>query len=75
MSVCQCECAPIVDAVPGSVVFVGDLFDPPGVVSRILPQKVIGQLIEGRNCRLASAQVLEKHLHSNQHGGVWLIAM
>ena len=70
-----CECAPIVDAVPGGVVFVGDLFDPPGVVSRILPQQMIGQLIEGRNCRLASAQVLKKHLHNDQSGGVRVIMM
>lgn len=55
-------CAPIVDAVPGSVVSFGDLFDPPGVVSRILLQEMIGQLIEGRNCSLASAQVLEERL-------------
>lgn len=54
--------APIVDAVPDSVVFICDLFDPPGVVSRILHQKMIGQLVEGRNRSLASAQVLEERL-------------
>ena len=55
-------CAPVIDAVPGGVVLVCDLFDPPGVVGRILPQKMIGQLVEGHHCTLASAQVLEERL-------------
>lgn len=66
-------CAPIIDAVPGGVVLVCDLFDPPGVVGRILPQKMIGQLVEGHNCTLASAQVLEERLLNNQHGGVKIL--
>lgn len=56
------EGAPIVDAVPGGIVFVCELFDPPGVVGRILLQKMIRQLVEGRDCSLASAQVLEERL-------------
>lgn len=55
-------CAPIVDDIPGSVVFICDVFDPPGVISRILLQKMSGQLVEGRDCNLASTQVLEEHL-------------
>lgn len=55
-------CAPIVDAVPRSVVFICDLFDLPGIISRVLPQKMSGHLIEGSHCILASTQVLEKNL-------------
>lgn len=65
--------APIVDTVPGSVAFICDLFDPPGVVSGILLQKMIGQLVEGRNCSLASTQVLEEGLKNNQHGAIRII--
>lgn len=61
---------PIVDAVPASIVFICYLFDLPGVVSRIFPQKMIGQLVEGRDCSLASAQVLEERLWSHHHGGI-----
>lgn len=53
---------PIVDAVPGSIAFICNLFDLPGVIRRIFPQKMIGQLVEGHDCSLASAQVLEEHL-------------
>lgn len=55
-------CAPIVDALPGSVVFICDLFNPPGVVGGVLLQKMTGQLVEGHNCSLAAAQVLEERL-------------
>lgn len=58
----QSECAPIVDAVPCSVVFIGDLLDPSGVIQRILLQKMVGQPIEGRDKSLASSQFLEKSL-------------
>lgn len=54
--------APIVDAVPGGVVFICHLFDLPGVIGGIFPQKMMGQLVEGRDCSLAPAQVLEECL-------------
>lgn len=59
--------APVVDAVPGGVVLIGDLFDPPGVVDGIFPQKVTGELVEGHNGSLASTQVLEESLWHHQH--------
>lgn len=60
-------CAPVVDGVPGCVVFVCDLFDPPGVISRILPKEMTGKLIEGCYGGLPSTQVLEERLQSNHH--------
>lgn len=56
----ECVCAPIVDGIPGGVVFFRDLLDSPGVISGIFPQQMIGQLIESCHSGLASAQVLEK---------------
>lgn len=53
---------PFVDAVPDSVVFICDLFDPPGVIARILMQKMSRQLIEGCHSCLALTQVLQECL-------------
>lgn len=55
-------CLPVVDAAPDSVVLICDLFDPPGVIGRILVQKMSTQLIEPRHCCLASTQVLQEGL-------------
>ena len=69
ISMCACVCVrvrlpdrPVVDAVPGGVVFVRDLFDPPGVVDGILPEELIGQIVEARHAGLASTQVLQEGL-------------
>ena len=77
---CVCACAhacvcsgacvgvpPVVDTVPGSVVFVRDLFDSPRVVCGILPQQLIGQLVKGGHGGLASAEVLEEHLQAQRN--------
>ena len=43
-----------------------DLLDSPGVVRGVLPQKVIGQLVEGGHRGLALAQVLKEGLEEKQ---------
>lgn len=55
-------CSPVVDAAPDSVVLICDLLDPPGVISRILMQKMSRQLTEPCHCCLASTQVLQEGL-------------
>lgn len=55
-------CSPVVDAAPDSVVLICDLFDPPGVIGRILMQKMSRQLIEPCHCCLASTQVVQEGL-------------
>lgn len=55
-------CSPVVDAAPDSVVLICDLFDPPGVIGRILMQKMSRQLIEPCHRCLASTQVLQEGL-------------
>lgn len=62
--VCVSVCVrpPLVDAVPGYVVFLCDIFDPPCVVSGILSQELIGQLVKGYHGTLTSPQVLQEHL-------------
>lgn len=47
--------SPFVDAVPDSIVFICDLCDPPGVIARILMQKMSRQLVEGCHSCLALA--------------------
>lgn len=56
------SCSPLVDAVPDSAVFIGDLCDPPGVIGGILMQKTSRQLIEPCHGCLASTQVLQEGL-------------
>lgn len=56
------SCSPVIDAAPDSVVLICDLFDPPGVIGRILMQEMSRQLIEPCHCCLASTQVLQEGL-------------
>lgn len=67
------SCTPIVYTVPSSVVFIHDLFDLPGVISRILVQKISRQLVEGCHCNLASTQVLEECLYNNKNNHIGII--
>ena len=46
--------------------FVRDLFDPPGVVDGILPEQLIGQIVEACHAGLASAQVLQEGLRERE---------
>lgn len=66
--VCVSVCVrpPLVDAVPGYVVFLCDIFDPPCVVSGILSQELIGQLVKGCHGTLTSSKVLQEHVEKKQ---------